>query len=84
MSEAINGITQGGSFESTEAALVRRQEEFDRLVRRYHSEARLQCCCYRMTGNHSDAEELDLGGVCSCVSLFWQLSARLAVRQLAV
>src|SRR5580704_11750857 len=56
MAQAINGITQEGSFESSEAALVRRQEEFDRLVRRYHKHA--YNVAYRMTGNHSDAEDL--------------------------
>ncbi len=56
MAEALSTTGQDAAQTSGVDAIARRQEEFDRLVRRYHKNA--YNVAYRMTGNHTDAEDL--------------------------
>lgn len=56
MAEALNTIERDSTQASTSDTVAQRQNEFDRLVRRYHKNA--YNVAYRMTGNASDAEDL--------------------------
>lgn len=56
MSEIMDiAQTSIGTLEANPGS-VRRRNEFDRLVQRYHKQA--YNIAYRMTGNHADAEDL--------------------------
>lgn len=56
MAEANTTVGQEAAQVRDDDALGRRQEEFDRLIRRHHKHA--YNVAYRMTGNHADAEDL--------------------------